>query len=200
MISRTCRTRVLEHRRRVRGVAARFGIASFATIPLLAGAPAKSVSTEPIQIAVFEFELEDFSAAAGVVGENAIIKEQLQSVTEAARAQLAQSGRYQIVDTRSSDAQAVKDHSLRHCDGCAAEIASKLGAEQSLVGLINKISMTEYTVTIQIRDAKTGHVVADAQTPLRMGASYSWSRGVDWLFKNKLMQPSAGAANPERRQ
>jgi hypothetical protein len=63
----------------------------------------------------------------------------------------------------------VKDHSLRHCDGCDTEIASKLGAQQSLVGLINKISMTEYAVTIQIRDTKTGHVIANAQTLLRMG-------------------------------
>jgi len=108
----------------------------------------------PIKLAVFDFEVEDFSAAAGLVGENPTVAEQLKVATSEARALLAQSGHYQIVDTSSADAEAAKAHSLRNCSGCDAGIALKLGAEQSLVGVVTKISMTEYNVTFQIRDAR----------------------------------------------
>ncbi len=124
----------------------------------------QSSRAEPIKIALFDFELDDFSAAAGVA-ENPTIAAQLKAATQAARTQLEASGRYQLVETRSSDAEAVKAHALRNCDGCDASIALKLGAQQSLVGLINKISMMEYTVTIQIRDAKTGAMFAMSRRP-----------------------------------
>ena len=63
----------------------------------------------------------------------------------------------------------------------------KLGAEQSFVGIVTRISRTEYTVRFHIRDARTGTVIFNKQTDLRMGADYSWSRGAAWLIKNRLL-------------
>jgi hypothetical protein len=148
----------------------------------------------PIKLAVFDFEVEDFSAAAGVAGENPTVTEQLKVATSEARALLAQSGRYQIVDMSTADAEAVKAHTLRNCNGCDAGIAMRLGAEQSLVGVVTKISMTEYNVTFQIRDARTGNIISNVQTGLRMGADYSWNRGAAWLIKNRLSAAREGAA------
>jgi hypothetical protein len=60
----------------------------------------------------------------------------------------------------------VKAHTLRECNGCDAGIALKLGAEQSFVGVVKRISRTEYTVKCRIRDASTGAVASDEESEL----------------------------------
>jgi hypothetical protein len=140
----------------------------------------------PIKIAVFPFELEDFSAA-GQEGSAPDETSFLAQSTEEAKQQLAQSGRYVVVDTAGADVVPAKTHELRDCGGCEAPAALKLGADQALVGVVTKISMTEYTVRFQVRDARTGTVLSSLFTDLRMGADYSWSRGVRWLMQNRLL-------------
>ena len=49
-----------------------------------------------------------------------------------------------------------KTHTLRDCNGCDAPLALKLGAAQSFVGVVKRISRTEYQVRFQLRDARTG--------------------------------------------
>ena len=49
-------------------------------------------------------------------------------------------------------------------------------------GVVIKISMMEYVVQFQVRDARSGEVVFRYSTGLRMGANYSWSRGVRSLM------------------
>jgi hypothetical protein len=140
----------------------------------------------PIKIAVFDFELEDRSAA-GDTGASAVETKYLAQATEEAKRALAASGRYSIVDTGGADLSASQGHGLRNCRGCDAAIAAKLGADQDMVGVVTKISMTEYTVTVQISDAHNGAVISSLSTGLRIGADYSWVRGVTWLMKNRVL-------------
>jgi len=63
----------------------------------------------------------------------------------------------------------------------------KLGADQALIGVVTKISMTEYVVKIQVSDAQNGEIISSFTTDLRMGADYSWSRGVRWLMQNRML-------------
>lgn len=69
----------------------------------------------------------------------------------------------------------------------AHQIALALDAEQSLVGVIRRISRTEYTVRFQVHDARNGAVVTNADSGLRMGANYSWSRGAARLVRDRLL-------------
>ncbi len=154
---------------------------------LLSAFAARADTSPPLKLALFDFELEDFSAGASVPAGAANNAEQLQRVTDEARRRVAQSGRYTVVDVSSADAEPVKAHALRNCDGCDAGIALRLGAEQSFVGVVTRISRTEYTVRFQIRDARTGNVIFNKATDLRMGADYSWDRGAAWLIKNRLL-------------
>jgi Fe-S cluster biogenesis protein NfuA len=140
----------------------------------------------PIKLAVFDFELEDTSAGASLT--NAADAVQLGLVTTEVRKLIEQSGRYRLVDISSADAEAVKAHSLGKCDGCDAAVASKLDAEQSLIGIVTRISRMEYQVTYRIRDVRTGAVIATEQTGLRMGADYSWTRGAAALIKARLLK------------
>jgi hypothetical protein len=77
---------------------------------------------------------------------------------------------------------------LHDCGGCDAGIALKLGADQSFVGVVRRISRTEYTIRFQLRDARTGTVIATGDTGLRMGANYSWSRGAVRLVRDRLLE------------
>jgi hypothetical protein len=155
---------------------------------LLAGAAARADAPEPIKLAIFEFELEDFSAGGSVLAASPSDADQLKRMTNDASQLIAQSGRYTVVDIGRPDVEAVRNHSLRNCDGCDADIAMKLGAQQSLVGFVTRISRTEYSVRFQIRDTRTGALVFNQQTGLRMGAVESWNRGAAWLIKNRLLQ------------
>jgi hypothetical protein len=151
-----------------------------------AGDDAPATSTAPIKIAVFPFELEDFSAAREH-GSSPVVTSYLARSTEEAKQQLLQSGRYRPIDTAGADIGAAKGQGLRNCRGCEAAIAKKLGADQALIGVVTKISMTEYAVRIQVSDAQRGEVISSLTTDLRMGTSDSWFRGTRWVMKNRML-------------
>ena len=145
-------------------------------------------AADTVKIAVFPFELEDFSAAAGYVPPDDINREQLRLSTEEARRLIATSGRYQLVDVSAVNNEAAKAGKLRDCDGCDARIAEGLDADQSMIGIVTRITRMEYAVTYKIRDARSGAIIAVAQTDLRMGANVAWSRGARWLIENRLLE------------
>jgi hypothetical protein len=163
---------------------------------LLSAAALVPVSTiaatpDPVRLAIFDFEFEDMSAAAKA-GEVAPSDSQhLAEVTSSVRDLFEKSGQYSLVDVGAADAAEVKARSLRTCDGCDATIAQQLGAEQSFVGVVKRITRTEYTVRYQIRDAGTGAVLSSADSGLRMGADYSWSRGAVRLIKDRLLEKNS---------
>ena len=162
-------------------------LAAFAS----AGA-AETAAPSPVKMAVFPFELEDFSAGAAYVPPDDIDREQLRLSTEEARRLIAASGRYQLVDVSAVSDPAAKAGKLRDCDGCEAGIAAGLNADQSMIGIVTRVSRTEYAVTYKVRDARSGAIVAVAQTDLRMGANVAWSRGARWLIENRLLVQAQG--------
>jgi len=148
------------------------------------GAPPEG--TAPIKIAIFDFELEDRSAAGGT-GASPDEAKYLAQATQEAKRELAESGRYSVVNTAGADLAAAQGQGLRNCRGCDAAIAAKLGADRDLIGVVTKISMTEYTVTVQVTDVRGGAAIQSYTTGLRIGADYSWVRGVTWLMKNRVL-------------
>jgi hypothetical protein len=150
---------------------------------MLARAEVPPAKITPVGIALFDFELEDTSAAASQIPSDAT---ELANTTAAVRKLFDQSANFRLVPT-DNDAEAAKGRVLHDCGGCDASIALKLGADQSFVGVVRRISRTEYTIRFQLRDAHTGAVVAAGDTGLRMGANYSWSRGAARLVQDRLL-------------
>jgi hypothetical protein len=159
----------------------------------------------PIRIAVFGFELNDFSAGAGIAGNPVEDLVELHKATDEARQLITRSGRYVLVDMSGADKaarslnaeddKAVQDRTLQHCAGCEAAIARDLGADQSFLGVVSRISRTEYVVRFQVRDAQTGRLILAADSDLRMGAVDSWYRGVAILVKDRLFRRQEGGPN-----
>ena len=71
--------------------------------------PVKSV---PIRIAVFDFELEDTSPAAALLNKSTSSAASMDKVSSEARQELAQSGRYRLIDASKADAKPVMEKSL----------------------------------------------------------------------------------------
>jgi Protein of unknown function (DUF2380) len=152
----------------------------------------RAAAAEPIKIAVFEVELNDVSGGSGIVAQDALDTEYLKKATEEARRLLAASGRYSIVDT--GDGAEIPRRGIQNCNGCEAAMANKLGADQSMAGVVTRVSRIVYTLQIVIRDAKTGALVSNSFSGGRMGANYAWPHGVKWLMDNQVL--SAQRADP----
>ncbi len=155
----------------------------------IAAGPAPAVDAAgapPIKIAVFDFELEDLSPAASLLGESTTHASSMEKVSAEARRMLAESGRYQLVDVSKADAKPVIDKSLRNCEGCDAGIALTLGADQSLIGIVRRVTQTDYYVLIQISDARSGKVL-DQQDANFAGGEDGWASGVRMLIKHQIL-------------
>jgi hypothetical protein len=140
----------------------------------------------PVKIAVFDFEFEDLTPAAAYTHQSTSGVSSMEKVSSAARCALAQSGRYTIVDTTKADAKSVIDKTLRNCDGCEAAIAQKLGAEESMIGVVRRATQTDYYIFVQIRDARTGKVL-DEQGANFAGSEEGWPSGVRMLIKHQVL-------------
>lgn len=153
-------------------------------------ATSPETDTPKIKLALFNFELEDFSGGAGIVPESDDDRLQLKRATDDVRKLLTDSGRYALVDVNGLDAAPVKAADLRKCDGCDAALARSVSADQSMVGIVTRITRTDYAVTFRLRDTKSGKLIDVEQTDLRIGANYSWNRGAIWLIRRKLLDKS----------
>ena len=154
---------------------------TFTSIVGADGAPAA-----PVNIAVFDFELEDLSPAAALLNKSTNRTATMDKVSSEARRELAESGRYRVIDVSKADAKAVTEKSLRNCDGCEAGIARQLGADQSLIGVVRSVTQTDYYVAIQIRDARTGKLINQQEANFA-GGEEGWPSGVRMLIKHQIL-------------
>lgn len=148
---------------------------------------AEPAAKTPIKLVVFPFELMDFSAAAALTPPDDVDRDQLRISTDEARRLIAASGRYTLIDPGAVNDEAAKEGKLHDCNGCDAKIAAGLHADQSMIGIVTRISRTDYAVTYKIRDAQSGALVDVEQTDLRAGANSAWSRGARWLIQRRLL-------------
>lgn len=152
----------------------------------------------PIKLAVFDMELDDFSAGGPIAGETAVETARLERMTALARDVLSKSGLFELVDTRASKNVMVTEHWLRKCNGCDSDVARALGADMSFVGFYRKISIMEQSLEIRIRDARTGELVHVSQTDLRGETDESWSRALKFLLRYELVEPEYRRRNRTR--
>jgi Protein of unknown function (DUF2380) len=161
------------------------GVLAFAVacLPVSAADPAKP---PVIKIAVFNFELDDASPAASLMNQATSAAASMQKVSDAARQELALSGKYSVIDAGKIDMSAVPNKSFRDCDGCEAGIALKLGADQALIGVLNRATQTDYYLWVQIRDARTGKII-DQQAANFAGGEEGWASGLRMLIKHQIL-------------
>jgi len=139
-----------------------------------------------VKLAVFDFELDDVSPAASLLGQTTSDETAMEKVNSEARRMLAESGRFILVDVGDVQAQPVKAKLLRNCDGCQSGIALQAGADQALIGVVRRVTQTDYYVLVQISDAQTGKVL-DQQEANFAGGPEGWASGVRMLLKHQVL-------------
>ncbi len=160
------------------------------------GAPGPApANPAPIKVAVFTFEFEDLAPAAVLLQKPADTAATMEKVTNAAREELSHSGRYLPIDASAAGGDAAGGKPLRDCNGCEAELAAKLGAQQSMIGLVRKVTETDYYVVIRMRDANTGKVL-DQQEALFAGDQSGWATGVRMLIRHQVLPSQQSADYP----
>lgn len=153
-----------------------------------AGAPVDPAPPRPsaVRLAVFDFELDDVSPAASLPGQTTGNAADMEKVSSEARRMLAESGRFILVDVSKADAEPVRAKSLRNCNGCEAGIALQAGADQALIGVVKRVTQTDYYVLIQISDAHSGKVLNQQEANFAGGPD-GWASGVRMLIKHQVL-------------
>jgi hypothetical protein len=148
----------------------------------------QAARAEPRKAALFPFEFIDAgsmapSTAPPPPGEAA----RLALINGVLRDRLAASGAYQPIDLSGAVQAIAKSPPLEDCQKCADDIARAAGAEIAVVGYVQKVSNLILNINIRISDAQSGQVLTAASADIRGNTDESWTRGVEWLVKNRLL-------------
>lgn len=165
---------------------ARFPFAAL-TIALLAALAAKAEAA-PAKAAFFPFEFIDSGdstpqSAAAPAPEAA----RLALIGNLLKERLAAAGAYEPIDLNGSAQAIAKAPALRDCQRCADEIARAAGAEIAIVGHVQKVSNLILNINVKVSNAVSGQVLAAASADIRGNTDESWTRGIEWLVKNRLL-------------
>ncbi len=150
--------------------------------------PACLLADEAVPIVVFDFELYDTSLEGEVKGLNPDEQNRLGMISDQLRELLGASERYTIVDTAPAANKIAEGGNWQDCPGCDVKIAKHLGARLAVTGLVQKVSNLILNINIYVRCVETGKVVQFAGADIRGNTDQSWTRGVSWLVRNRLLK------------
>ena len=142
-------------------------------------------------VAVFDFELIDTSLDGEKNGPRADEQQRIELISNTLRSRLGANDKFQVVDIAPVNAKAHAVH-LQECGGCDADLAAKVGGTLSITGTVQKVSNLILNMSIYVRDVASGRVVAAMNADMRGNTDESWSRTVDWLVRNRLLQALDG--------
>jgi hypothetical protein len=156
---------------------------------LLMVAWARTGAAAPVRAAIFEFELYDTSLEGGTGSARTDEQARLHRLDEQLRELLIRSGAYTPVDTGPVE-QGARAQTLRTCDGCETALARKVDAQVAVIGWVQKVSNLILNINAVIRDVATGKVLRAGSVDIRGNTDESWSRGLSYLVRNRLFEPS----------
>ena len=152
-------------------------------------APAMPAGAGPAKtVAVFDFELINTSLEGEVYGTRPDEAARLKLISDELRRLLGESGRYLVIDQSPAAAEIAEAGFLHGCNGCAAGIARKLGAETAITGTVQKVSNLILSINVSVRDAETGKLLQGVSVDIRGNTDKSWTRGVSYLARNRLLR------------
>lgn len=162
-------------------------------LTLMMSAPARA---DVPKVAVFDFELIDTSLEGEMGGPRAGEQDRLMRAGQQLRKELAESGKFKVLDIAPVSA-AAHGSNLQACGGCDVQLALKLGADLAMTGVVQKVSALILNISVYVRDAHTGRLIAPMSVDMRGNTDESWSRAMSYLIRNRLLAPNYGARQPQ---
>lgn len=77
---------------------------------------------------------------------------------------------------------------LADCNGCDISMAGRIGADYSMVGLVQKTSNLILAIRLLVRDAATGAPVRGLSVDIRGNTDESWTRGIRYILRNNIFR------------
>jgi hypothetical protein len=145
---------------------------------------------DPRKLAIFDFELVDTSLPGEFYGSKPEL-ERLRHISGQLRKELAESGKFQVLDI-ASVTEAAHASNLQACGGCDVELAGKLGADVEITGVVQKVSNLILNLNLYLRDVQSGKLLTVASADMRGNTDESWSRTLSYLVRNRLLAPNYG--------
>lgn len=149
------------------------------------------------RIVVFDAELVDTSLEGEILGSNPKETTRLALITDQLRNGLQSSGTFEVLDTTSA-AQALTKlrdtvRYLHNCNNCELDIAKSLGAKQSVIVWVHKVSNLILNLNVVIKEVDTGRVVRTAFVDIRGNTDRSWQRGINYILKHRILEDAETA-------
>lgn len=140
-------------------------------------------SAEAFRTAVFDFELVNTSTG---LPPNDAERERLVMLSDHFRDVLDASDTFDIVDI-APVAEKAANSNMQACGGCDRTYAESIGADLAVTGVIHKMSELILNISISVRDVDSGKVIGLFNADIRGNDDRSWTRGLDWLLKHRIL-------------
>ena len=140
------------------------------------------VRAEQPRLAVFDFTLTNTSGLPSSPEEMA----RLRRLGEQLRTSLSR--HFLVVDTAPVQPELAGVSSIRGCNGCELDLASRLGADQVAYGWVQKVSNLILNLNLVIEDAATGRTLHAGSVDIRGNTDESWQRGLRYLVDERIFR------------
>ena len=160
-------------------------------------ASAVAAATAAPKAAVFPFDLvfqqseEDFFTGPQKATPEEVAR--LKLVRDEVVAKLAASGKYEMMDIASVEADITAAAPLNKCNGCEMDIAKKLGADILVLGVIEKASATLLSMNVIVVDMAKGGPIRNDSAVVHGNTDDAWVGVARWLAKNRVLAEPQGA-------
>ncbi len=145
--------------------------------------------SEKTRVAVFNFELIDTSLEGEVKGINDDETKRLVLISDILREKLSESGLYEIANLTALKPKIEDAGYLHSCNGCEVKLAGEADAQIAITGVVQKVSNLILNINVYMRDVESGEMVRSASADIRGNTDRSWSHGISWLARNRLLKP-----------
>jgi Protein of unknown function (DUF2380) len=152
---------------------------------LAVSAPVAAKASEPVPVAVFDFELIDTSLQGEIAGAQEEEAARLDMLTQQLRDAFDAASRYRTVDMAPVAAEA-RAQNLQACGGCDRRLAEQVGAALAVTGTVQKVSNLILNINIYVREVANDGPGRAMSADIRGNTDESWRRGLDWLIRNRL--------------
>lgn len=164
----------------------RVALAMFLTILTVGGAlAAPRAAVLPFEMRI-EMQMDGMSLYGLPPKPKKAEQERLQKVRQKLIEMVESRGAFEVVDLSAYKSEIRRAAPFEWCDGCEVEFAKKVDADVTILGVVQKASEMMITVSIFVRDAKTGKLTQSMSVSILQNDDVGWLRAVRNLVNNRL--------------
>ena len=158
-----------------------------ALVPAIALAALDQPLTPGAKVAFLGMTFTDLSTEGAYNGVRADETARLTLLEGAARDRFVEKG-FVILSNDAVATELASTVNPADCYGCDVRMAARLGADYVLVGEVKKISNLVLSISLMLRDVRSGKMLRGLAVDIRSNTDDSWLRGLRYILKNHFFK------------